>query len=59
MARERGGYDIILGLRVVHGRHLDNPRLTWMDKDGRLHQEQELSAEELIRRYEKERKPHT
>jgi hypothetical protein len=30
----------------------DKPWLRWMDTDGRLHLEEELSAEELIRRWE-------
>ena len=43
----------IEGLYVRAGELLDNPRLTYLDANGRLHREEELSAEELIRRWKK------
>jgi hypothetical protein len=42
------------GLTVTKHKHRD---LAWMDQHGKLHRERELSAEQLIRRYEKEH-PH-
>jgi hypothetical protein len=44
---------------VVTAAQLDAPRLYWLSPSGNLQLEEELSAEELIRRYNKERKVTT
>jgi len=44
------------GLHVTNRLALNAPRLTWLDQHGVLRIEEELSAEELIRRYEATRK---
>ena len=44
------------GHDVRPGRFLDRPSLLWLDAHGNLHREEELSAEELIRRWKEQHK---
>lgn len=41
-------------LTVLSAKQIDTPRLAWMDTNGRLHREQELSAQELIAAWQRE-----
>jgi hypothetical protein len=40
-------------LHITDGRHIDRPRLLWLDQHGHLQIEEEISAEELIRRWQR------
>jgi hypothetical protein len=52
-------YAEYLGFRIAHAAALDKPPLLWLDAKGKLHKEEELSAEELIRRHQKNERRKT
>ncbi len=61
LARERRKapatvFQELQGFRICKLKDLDRPSLYWMDQHGRLHKEEELSAQELIRRHQRKEK---
>jgi hypothetical protein len=50
------GIDAGCGVSVLTWRQIKQPRLLWLDQHGRLHREEELSAEELIHRWQQQHK---
>jgi hypothetical protein len=56
LQKKRGGVAGMTGYTVISGAELTAPSLRYIDANGCVHIEEELSAEQLIREWEKAQK---